>query len=56
VALLGSSRELTRRMEEFKYLHTKSDKTGCLLRILITLNRPEPEVLTTSLKKLQTRK
>jgi len=56
VAVLGSSHELTRRIEKFKVLHTKYDKTGCLLRILITLNRPEPELLTSSLNKLQTRK
>ena len=56
VALFGSSRELTRRIEMFKNLHAKYDRTGCLLRILITLNRPEPELLTTSLNKLQTRK
>jgi len=43
-------------MEKFKILHTKYDKTDCLLRILITLNRPEPELLTASLNKLQTRK
>jgi hypothetical protein len=52
VALLGSSRELTRQIEKFKNLHTKCDKTGCLLRILITINRPEPELLTTSLNVL----
>jgi hypothetical protein len=42
-------------MEKFKILHTKYEKTGCLLRILITLNRPESELLTASLNKLQTR-
>lgn len=51
-----NSHELTRRMEKFKILHTKYDKTGCLLRILITLNRPESELLTASLNKLQTHK
>jgi hypothetical protein len=40
VALLGSSRELTRRIEKFKNLHTKYHRTGCLLRILLTLNDP----------------
>jgi hypothetical protein len=49
VALLGGSYELTRRIEKFKNLHTKYDKIGCLLRILITLNRPEFELLTASL-------
>lgn len=56
LALLGSSRKLTRRIEKLKNLRTKYDRTVCLVRILITLNRPEPELLTTSLNKLQTRK